>query len=272
MGRKRRRTKGRREVSERLGLIDEGSRGRRLPSDGTILGRIFRRIARIFLKIAVTFLIGSVTLVLIYRFVDPPLTPLMLIRSLEGLGEGRFVGVSKEWIGIDEVDPDLLSAIIAAEDARFATHGGIDWEAVDAAREYNEKHKGDKVRGASTITMQCARNVFLWQGRNYLRKGLEAYFTYLTELLWGKERILEIYINAIEWGDGIYGVNQAALEYFGTPASKLTRRQAALLAAVLPNPRRWSPAAPTPYIEKRVASITKGARIVDLTWIDRFEE
>ncbi len=259
----RKRTRGRRASAEELGLIEKGRRGR-LPSDRTILGRIFRKTAQILLRVGATFIIGSIALVLLYRFIDPPVTPLMLIRPLEGLGEGRFVGVSKEWIAYDEIDPNLLKSVIAAEDARFFSHGGIDWDAVESAREYNRKHAGEKIRGASTITMQCARNVFLWQGRNYLRKVLEAYFTYLIEFLWGKERILEVYVNVIEWGDGIYGVDQAAQTYFNSSATELTERQAALLSAVLPNPRRWSPATPTKYIEKRAGSIVKGARIVKL--------
>ena len=258
-------SRGRRATAEQLGLLGENETGRgKLPSDGAILGRMVRKIFRFLFRIAATFIIGSITLTLLYRFIDPPLTPLMLIRPLEALGNGKVVGVSKEWLDIDEVDPDLLKSIIAAEDARFFDHSGIDWKAVEAARKYNEKHKGEKVRGASTITMQCARNVFLWQGRNYLRKGLETWFTYLIEFFWGKERILEIYVNMIEWGDGVYGAEAAAQEYFGKSARELTPRQAALLAAVLPNPRRWSPAEPTPYINKRVASITKGARIVRL--------
>lgn len=264
-----RRTRGRRATAERLGLIDDRSRGRAgkrppLPSDGAIVVRLFRRIVRILLRIAATFLIGSIALVLIYRFVDPPITPLMIIRPLEGAAGGTVVGVEKEWVDLDEIDPDLVASVIAAEDARFFTHGGVDWEAVEEARVYNEKNKGKKMRGASTITMQCARNVFLWQGRNYLRKGLEVYFTYLIELAWGKERILEVYLNAIEWGDGIYGAEAAAQANFATSARELSPRQAALMAAVLPNPRRWSPAKPTGYINQKVGRIMKGARVVSI--------
>lgn len=262
------RSRGRRATAEKLGLLNEegNEKGRRgkLPSDGAIFSRVVRRIFRIAFRIVLTFFIGSVALVLLYRFVDPPLTPLMMIRPIEGLGSGQLVGVSKEWIDIDEVDRDLLTSVIASEDARFFEHGGIDWKAVEAAQAYNEKHKGEKVRGASTITMQCARNIFLWQDRNYIRKGLEAYFTYLIEFLWGKERILEIYINMIEWGDGIYGVEGAAQAYFNTSARTLTPQQAALLVAVLPNPRRWSPAKPTGYINKRASTIRARARAVRL--------
>ena len=268
----KRQSKGRRAAAEKLGMLegpDTGKRRGKLPSDRAILFRIMRRFTRLLFRVAATFVIGSIAFTLIYRFIDPPVTPLMLIRPLESLGDGCIVGINKKWISIDEVDPTLLKSLIAAEDARFFEHGGVDWKAVEAARKYNEKHKGKKVRGASTITMQCARNVFLWQGRNYLRKGLETWFTYLIEFLWGKERILQVYINMIEWGDGVYGVEAAAQKYFNTSADKLTPRQAALLVAVLPNPRRWNPAEPNAYINRRVSSIMKGARIVDL---DRLED
>ena len=265
------RSRGRRATAEKLGLLDNneesnGKRraGKKLPSDGAIFGRLVRKLFRILFRVAATFFIGSVALVLLYRFIDPPLTPLMLIRPIEALGDGRFVWINKNWIDIDDVDPDLLKSVIASEDARFFQHGGIDWKAVDAARKYNEKHKGEKLRGASTITMQCARNVFLWQDRNYIRKALEAYFTYLIELIWGKKRILEVYINVIEWGHGTYGVDAAAQQYFGTSAETLTPQQAALLTAVLPNPRRWSPAEPTEYINKKAKIIRERAKAAKL--------
>lgn len=260
-------SRGRRAVSRQLGLVDSET-PRKLPSDRRIVGNLFTRTLRFFLRLVVTFFLGSIGLTALYRFIDPPLTPLMIIRPIEGLAEGRFVGLDKEWVSLDELDPDLVRSAIAGEDARFFDHGGIDWEAVEAAQKYNERHKGEKVRGASTITMQCARNVFLWQGRNYIRKGLEGYFTYLTEFLWGKERILEIYLNVIEWGDGVYGAEAAAQKYFGVSARDLTSRQAALLIAVLPNPRKWSPAKPTGYINRRASSISKGARVVSLDALD----
>lgn len=274
------RSRGRRAVAEQLGLLNQDaddvrtgnkktkgtSPGRRtkLPSDRTILGAMVRRIFRWIFRIAVAFFVISVGLTLLYRFVDPPLTPLMLIRPIEGIAAGNLVWIDKEWISIDKVDRDLLRSVIASEDARFFTHDGIDWKALEAARAYNERQKGKKIRGASTISNQCARNAFLWLGRNYIRKGLEWYFTYLMEFIWGKKRILEVYINIIEWGDGIYGVEAAAQEYFGVSAADLTPRQAALLTAVLPNPRRWSPAHPTAYINKRAATIQSRARSIGL--------
>lgn len=222
--------------------------------------RIFRWIGRL-----IAFcVLASVAVTLVYRVVDPPITPLMLIRPLEGLGDGKLVGMNRQWVSLDDISPALIRSVIAAEDGRFFTHNGVDWKAVEAARVRNERSKSGKLFGASTITMQCARNVFLWQGRNYVRKGLEVYFTYLTEFLWGKRRIMEVYLNSIEWGDGVYGAEAAAQKYFGVPASKLTPRQAALMAAVLPNPRVWSPAKPSSYISSRASSIQARASGVSL--------
>lgn len=206
---------------------------------------------------------AAIALTIIYRVVDPPITPLMLIRPMERLGEGKLVGISKSWISIDDVSPNLLRAVIAAEDGRFLAHNGIDWNAVEQAQKRNERiarRGGSKLYGASTITMQCARNVFLWQGRNYIRKGLEVAFTYLMEFFWGKRRILEVYINVIEWGDGIYGVEAAARKYFGISASKLSLRQAAQLASMLPNPRVFGPNSKP----SRTSSIMARARGVGL--------
>lgn len=176
----------------------------------------------------------------------------MILRPIEGIFEGKAVGINKDWVDYDEISPHFFRAVISAEDAKFMRHDGFDRKAIEAARRYNEIHKGKKKRGASTISMQTAKNTFLWHGRNYVRKGLEAYFTVLIEAVWGKKRILEVYANVIEFGEGIYGVEAACQEFFGKPAANLTKRQAALLASVLPNPRRWSPAKPTPYINRRV--------------------
>ena len=278
-------THARRVVSKQLELVDPphgaAARGkgrgkstgakkpsprgsRKLPSDRMIAGALVKRLLRFVGRVIGAFLIVSVGLVVVYRFIDPPLTPLMVIRSLEGLGMGKLVWIDKQWISIDEVSPVLLRSVIASEDSRFFTHGGIDWDAVEEARKRNERAKGERLYGASTITMQCARNVFLWQGRNYIRKGFEVYFTYLMELVWGKERIMEIYINVIEWGNGIYGVEAAAQEYFNVSASKLNARQAALLAAVLPNPRRYDAGKPSGYVSGRARTIQARAGAVSL--------
>lgn len=203
------------------------------------------------LRVAALLVLLSVMYVGLTRVVPPPYTPIMLLRVYEGLGNGELVGIEQHWIPYEQISPRFIRAVVAAEDARFMRHDGIDWKAIEDAMRYNRRYKGRKVRGASTVTMQTAKNVFLWHGRNYVRKGLEAWFTFLIEQLWGKRRILEVYANIVEMGDGIYGVEAAAREYFGKPAAKLTSREAALIAAVLPNPRRWSPAAPTAYISRR---------------------
>ncbi|MDD3125211.1 MAG: monofunctional biosynthetic peptidoglycan transglycosylase [Candidatus Kapabacteria bacterium] len=214
--------------------------------------RIFKWAANTFLVLFV----GSIVAVVLYKFIPVPITPLMVIRTIEGAIDGRGVGIDKDWVSYDEISPHFFRAVISAEDARFLRHGGIDWRAVDAAKKYNEAHKGKRLHGASTITMQTAKNTFLWNGRNYIRKGLEVYFTYLIEAVWGKKRILEVYANIVEMGDGVYGVEAASQKYFGKPAKNLTKIQAARIAAVLPNPRRWSPAKPTRYIQRRVRFIS----------------
>jgi monofunctional biosynthetic peptidoglycan transglycosylase len=272
------RSQGRRAVAEELGLFNSPGSGPasttasrvrrgRLPSDRAIASAMILRIFRWVFRLVAFCVLASIAIVVIYRVVDPPITPLMLIRPMEGIGSASLVGVNKKWVPIDEISPAMVRSVIAAEDGRFFTHNGVDWKAVQNAQRRNERSGGKKLFGASTITMQCARNVFLWQGRNYVRKGLEVYFTYLVEFLWGKKRILEVYLNVIEWGDGVYGVEAAAQKYFGVPASKLTPRQAALLAAVLPNPRKWNPAQPTSYIRRRAAMIQGRASGVSLNAI-----
>lgn len=197
------------------------------------------------------FVVLSVLGVIVFKFINFPATPIMGIRIVEGAFDGKMIGVEKDWESWDNISKNFYRAVVSAEDARFMQHSGIDWKAVEAAQKYNERHKGKKKRGASTITMQTAKNAFLWHGRNYVRKGLEAYFTILIETIWGKKRILEVYANIVEFGEGLYGVEAAAQKYFKKPASKLTKREAALLAAILPNPRLWNPARPTAYLNKR---------------------
>jgi monofunctional biosynthetic peptidoglycan transglycosylase len=208
----------------------------------------YKLIFKIIAYIITIFTCVSCIAVFFYKFIPPLVTPLMVIRAIEGAGN---IGIDKNWVSYDEVSPHIFRACIAAEDARFLSHNGIDWKAVKVAQRYNEIHKGKKTHGASTITMQTAKNVFLWNGRNFIRKGLEAYFTTLIEEIWGKKRILEIYVNIIELGDGIYGVEAAAQKYFNKSASQLTKHQAALLVSIIPNPRKYSCTNPTPYIRKR---------------------
>lgn len=154
-------------------------------------------------------------------------------------------------------------AVITSEDQKFEEHFGFDLEAIEKARKYNDRHKGKKVKGASTISQQTAKNVFLWPQRSYIRKGFEVYFTFLIELLWSKERIMEVYLNVIEMGDGVYGAEAAAQQYFGKSASDLTDGEAALIAACLPNPIRWSPARPSRYIQRKKQWIVRHMRMVE---------
>jgi len=219
---------------------------------------------------AAAFVLVSMLSVLAVRWINPPVTPLMVIRLAEGAVHGRWVGVDQRWVPLDQVSPELLRAVIAAEDAHFFTHWGVDMDALRKARAWNARHERQgRVRGASTITMQCARNVFLWQGRTYVRKALELWFTALMEATWSKRRILEVYVNVIEWGPGVYGAQAAAQRYFHVPAARLDVRQAALLAAALPDPLTRNPAAPTAFLDARATRIARRAALVRLRGVVR---
>ena len=193
----------------------------------------------------------------LFRVVPPPLTPLMVRNA-------AAYGVTKDWVGLDRIAPSLQRAVIAAEDARFFEHRGVDWDAIEQARDFNARHGHEPRRGGSTITMQVARNVFLWQGKSYVRKAIEVCIAYLLEVVWGKRRILEVYLNVVEWGPGIYGAEAAARRSFGIPAAALDDQEAALLAAALPNPRRWSASTPTRYLRARAGTIARRAAHVRL--------
>lgn len=190
-------------------------------------------------------------LVVVYRFAPVPVTILQLSRCVEQFNEDRPIRLRKDWQPLERISPHLQLAVVCAEDQKFPQHKGFDIEAIEKALERNKK--GKKLRGASTISQQTAKNVFLWEGRTWLRKGLEVYFTALIELIWGKERILEVYLNVIEMGDGIYGAESASQAYFKKEAVKLTRAEAALLASVLPSPRKYSATSPGAYMRKRQA-------------------
>lgn len=206
-----------------------------------------RWLRRVVIGAALVVLAGPPLGVLFYRVAPPPLTPLMVIRLFEG------EGLRKDWTGLEGISPQLRAAVIAAEDNLFCDHHGFDLGSLQDAIE--DWAAGERVRGASTLTMQTGKNLFLWPGRSLLRKGLEAYVTVWLELLWPKARIAEVYLNIAEWGPGLYGAEAAARHYFGVPAARLSRRQAALMAAVLPNPRGWSPARPTAYIRDRARTL-----------------
>ncbi|MFL0683701.1 monofunctional biosynthetic peptidoglycan transglycosylase [Algoriphagus aquaeductus] len=218
--------------------------------------KIIRWIGRVILKVTLWFFGISIGLVILYRFVPVPVTPLMVIRLAEqAFDSKKEMRLYKDWVSIEKMSRHAPQAVVAAEDQKFMDHRGFDFEAMEKAWENNKK--GKRIKGASTITQQTVKNVFLWPSRSYVRKGLEAYFTVLVELLWSKERILEVYLNVIEMGEGVYGIEAAAQTYFNKSASKLSQSQAALIAAVLPNPRRWSPARPTGYIRGRQAWIMR---------------
>jgi monofunctional biosynthetic peptidoglycan transglycosylase len=218
--------------------------------------KILRLIIRIILKTIMWFFILSIGFTVLYRFLPVPITPLMVIRFWEqAFDKEKEMRLKKDWVSISKISKNVPQAVIAAEDQKFMEHNGFDIEAMKKAWENNQK--GKRVKGGSTITQQTAKNVFLSPSRNLIRKGLEAYFTFLMELIWSKERIMEVYLNVIEMGEGIYGIEAAAQTYFKKPASKLSRQEAALIAAVLPNPRRWSPARPTAYISGRQAWILR---------------
>lgn len=216
--------------------------------NGRPRGRWLRRalVAALCLFIAL-----PLALVAVYRFVPPPVTILMIQRSLEGKG------FSRTWRPLDQMSPALIRSVIAAEDAGFCSHRGFDFEAMQEAWAHNER--SDRVRGGSTISQQTAKNVFLWPQRSYVRKGLEAGFTVLIEAGWGKRRILEVYLNTIEWGPGIYGAEAAARRNFGVGADRLTPAQAARLAAILPSPLKWRAARPGPYVKRRSGRIGAAA-------------
>ena len=199
----------------------------------------------------IIYFASSLFFVILYKYVNPPITPLMVIRLGQQSWGGQSLRLKKSWIGIDKMSPNIPLAVVASEDNLFMEHSGFDFESIEKAREFNAKKQGRRVRGASTISQQTAKNVFLWPNRSWVRKGLEVYFTVLIEFVWGKKRILEVYLNVIETGKGIYGVQAASETYFGKPASSLSRANAALIAAVLPNPLKWNPASPTPYIRER---------------------
>ncbi|MBI4945709.1 MAG: monofunctional biosynthetic peptidoglycan transglycosylase [Bacteroidetes bacterium] len=209
-----------------------------------------KRIWRIFLRICLWFCIISIVSVIFFRWIPVPVTPLMVLRSGQQLFDSkREVKLKKKWIFLEEISPNLQLAVVCSEDQNFLEHYGFDFDAIEKAVEHNEhsRHK----RGASTISQQTAKNVFLWPGRSWIRKGMEVYFTFLIETFWSKERIMEVYLNVIEFGDGIYGAQAASKEFFKQDAKKLSREQAALLVSVLPNPFKLLVKNPSAYVRTR---------------------
>ncbi len=214
-----------------------------------------RKIFRWIWKAMLWFFGLSIATVILFKWVPIPFTPLMITRIIEFKIEGGDAIYSHKWVPLEEISPNLQKAVIASEDGHFLTHSGFDFKAMQKA--YKSNQKGKKLKGGSTISQQTAKNVFLWQGRSYVRKGLEAYFTVLIELIWGKERIMEVYLNSIEMGNGVYGAQEAARHWYGTTAKELTPIQAAGIAAILPNPRKFDAANSSPYINKRKNAIMR---------------
>jgi monofunctional biosynthetic peptidoglycan transglycosylase len=202
----------------------------------------------------------SLILVFTLKFVPIRETPLMMLQLGQHLANGESIAFSQSWIKYSNISPNLEKAVIAAEDMKFRQHSGFDWEAIDKALRHN--HGSRHIRGGSTISQQVAKNVFLWPQRSWLRKGIEAYFTVLIEFMWSKDRIMEVYLNVIELGDGVYGVNAACEKFLGKPANKLSDSEAALIAAVLPNPHRFKINKPSDYVIYRKTMIQRRMRTV----------
>ncbi len=225
---------------------------------------MLNKFKKFFVRVALFFFIGSVVLVLVFRFIPVPFTLLMLQRCVEQAWNGKTVRFEKDWVPLNEISNQMQLAVVCSEDQNFLWHNGFDFEAIKDAMKYNEKQKSKRrkrVRGASTISQQTAKNAFLFPARSFIRKGLEVYFTGLIELLWSKERVMEVYLNVIEMGDGVYGVEAASQRFFHKKASKLTTSEAALIAAVLPNPIRFRIDAPTGYIRARQGAIQTQMRL-----------
>ncbi len=216
---------------------------------------MLKRLIKYLFKFLLWLFAFSLLGVIIYKWVPVPYTPLMAIRSLEA--KDNFT-TKHDWVSIDHISKDLQLAVICAEDQNFLKHRGFDFKAIEKAMDNNKK--GKKVRGASTITQQTAKNVFLWPQRSWLRKGLEAYFTFLIETFWSKERILEVYLNSIEMGNGIYGAEAASQYWFKKPAQKLTKYEAASIAVILPNPREYRATRKSNYMENRRQWVMKQMR------------
>ncbi len=222
---------------------------------------ILSLIGKIVKWIVVVFFASTILVVVIYKVMPVWFTPLMLIRASQSVADAEMPQLHHHWVALEKMSPDMPRAVIASEDARFMTHHGFDFEAIQQAAERNYK-AGKQKYGASTISQQTAKNVFLWPGRTWLRKGLEMYFTVLIELVWGKERIMEVYLNSIEMGNGIYGVDAVAQNHFDKTADQLTAKDCALIAATLPNPRKFSSKNPSAYMKKRQRVILREMKFV----------
>jgi monofunctional biosynthetic peptidoglycan transglycosylase len=215
----------------------------------------FQKLKTFIWKALLWFFGVSIFLVILFKWIPVPFTPLMITRAIEQKLDGKEMTCSHDWVALEDISPNLQKAVIASEDGNFLKHNGFDFKAMQKA--FKNNNRGKKLKGGSTISQQTAKNVFLWQGRSYLRKGLEAYFTFLIELVWGKERIMEVYLNSIEMGNGVYGAEAAAEHWYQIDAKDLSKNQAAGIAAILPNPRKFKATNSTSYIEKRKSKILR---------------
>lgn len=214
---------------------------------------LLTKVLKILIKTLLFLVIFSVLVTLLLKWVAVPVTPLMVIRCIEQKSQGKEMVLKHDWVNMDNISPKLQLAVVCSEDQNYLKHYGFDWGAIEKAMKANES--GKKLRGGSTISQQTAKNVFLWPGRSYIRKGLEAYFTLLIETLWSKERIMEVYLNSIEMGNGVYGAEAAAQFWFKKTAKNLSKDDCAAIAAILPNPLKYSANPPSAYISKRKAWI-----------------
>jgi monofunctional biosynthetic peptidoglycan transglycosylase len=219
----------------------------RQPKPAKRRGGLFVRILLVLFVVLIALPVGWVA---VYKLVPPPITSLMVLRLVEGHG------MDYRWRGLDDISPTLAQAAIAAEDSRFCLHHGFEFAAMEKAMAHNEK-RPNKIRGGSTISQQTAKNAFLWPNRDYVRKGLEAWFTVLTEALWGKRRIMEVYLNIVEWGSGVYGAEAASQYYFGHSAKHLSASEAAHLVSVLPSPLKWKPVHSGAYVQRRAGTVAE---------------
>jgi len=231
-----------------------GSKG----SKSMFRGGILKLILRILKLTLILFFAISILWVLLYRFINPPVTWLMVSRGFERKSDGKDWKIDKKWIDFDDISDPMKRAAVAAEDQKFLDHFGFDFKAMEKAIDKNSH--SHKLIGGSTISQQTAKNVFLWPGRSYIRKGFGAYFTILIELFWSKKRIMEVYLNEIEMGDGIYGVEAAAQNYYHKSASDLNTYQAAAIASIFPDPLKWSPTNPSDNLRHKQYLIRKNMR------------
>ena len=222
---------------------------------------MLRKLQRLLKWIVLLFFGSTILSVLLLRWCPVYVTPLMLIRCVQQVSCGEQLRLRHHWVSIDAISPHLPVAVMASEDQRFLQHNGFDFTEIGHA--IKERKQGKRQRGASTISQQTAKNVFLWPGASWLRKGLEVYFTGLIELMWSKQRIMEVYLNSIEMGDGIYGAEAVSQLHFGYPATELTKANCALIAATLPNPLKYSSKNPSPYMLRRQTWIMGQMRYIE---------